>query len=109
MSVSINGLNGLLRVFDFQTTTTGFSYTLPSGYTGVVFTPAATLASGTVTMPSSPSDGMVVTIASTQVITALSLAGNTGQSIVNAITTLLAGGAASFVYRASNSTWYKVA
>ena len=109
MSVTINGTNGVLRVFDYQTPITGFSYTLPSGYTGVVFTPAATLATGTVTMPLAPSDGMTVTISSSQIITALTVSANTGQSIINAITTILAGGTASYIYRLSNTTWYKVA
>ncbi len=37
---------------------------------------------GTITMPASPADGMVITIESTQQITALTVQGNTGQSLV---------------------------
>jgi len=36
----------------------------------------------------------------------LTVAGNTGQSIVGAPSTLYAGGAATFVYRLANTSWY---
>jgi hypothetical protein len=57
-------------------------------------------------MPAAPSDGMMVTLSSTQQITALTLQGNTGQTVSSAVTLLPAKGAASYVYRLSNTTWY---
>jgi hypothetical protein len=51
-------------------------------------------------------DGMNITITSTQQITALTVNGNTGQSIVGGATSLKAGGAQTFVYRLANTTWY---
>jgi hypothetical protein len=68
--------------------------------------PAGTLATGTITMPSAPADGMVITFSSSQQITALTLQGNTGQSISGAVTFLPAQTAASYVYRLANTTWY---
>ena len=48
----------------------------------------------------------MISISSTQAITALTINGNTGQSIVGKPTTLIAGGAVTFVYRLANTTWY---
>ncbi len=108
MPVKVDGTNGVLQAYDFQVFSTGFAYTFPAGTTSLIAAPAGTLATGTITMPLSPSDGMVVSIATTQQITALTLNGNTGQSIGGAQTTLLAANSAvSFVYRQSNATWYR--
>jgi hypothetical protein len=68
--------------------------------------PAGTLATGTITMPAAPADGMTISFSSTQAITALTVAGNTGQSIVGQPTVFGAGAAVTFVYRLSNTTWY---
>jgi hypothetical protein len=106
MVAKLDGTNGLLQQYDYQTPTTGFSYTFAAGTTVLVMNPAGTLATGTITMPAAPVDGMTISFSSTQQITALTVAGNTGQSIVGNPTTMLAGGAATFVYRLSNTTWY---
>lgn len=108
MPTKIDGNNGVLQSYDFQVLTTGFSYTFASGITTLIAQPAGTLATGTITMPGSPADGMVITFMSTQEITALTIAGNTGQSIGGTQTTQLpANSAMSFVYRQSNTTWYR--
>jgi len=108
MSVNISGSNGVLRSLDYQTPATLFTYTIIANSQGVILNPSGTLAVGTVTMPASPSDGMTITIATTQTITSLTLLGNTGQTVSNAITTLSAGTAVSYYYRLSNTTWYRV-
>jgi hypothetical protein len=108
MSTIVSGTNGLLRSTDYQTPTTGFSYTFPSSSQVVLLKPATTLLTGTITMPLAPSDGMTVTIASTQIITTLVVNGNTGQTVNNAITTLSAGGFASYLYRSADTSWYRV-
>lgn len=105
---ALDGTNGIIRNFDFQSPVTGFTYTIPAGVVGTAFTPAGTLATGTVTMPANPVDGMTINLSSSQTITALTLNANTGQSILNALTTLSAGGSAAYLYRASNTTWYRV-
>lgn len=109
MPTKIDGNNGVLQSYDYQVLTTGFSYTFASGITTLLAQPAGTLATGTITMPASPADGMVITFNSTQIITALTVNANTGQSIVNAVTTLAAGGGAKYIYRLANTTWYRTA
>ena len=106
MTLKVDGTNGVLQAYDYQVLTTGFSYTFAAGVQLLLAVPAGTLATGTVTMPASPVDGMNITITSTQQITALTVNANTGQSIVGGATTLAAGGSQTFVYRLSNTTWY---
>lgn len=108
MPTKIDGNFGVLQSYDFQALTTGFSYTFASGTTTLLANPAGTLATGTITMPGSPADGMVITFMSTQEITALTIAGGAGQSIGGSQSTQLpANSAMSFVYRQSNTTWYR--
>jgi hypothetical protein len=109
MTVKLDGTNGLLQQYDFQTPTTGFSYTFAAGTQVLVMNPVGTLATGTITMPSSPADGMTITFSSTEQITALTLSGNTGQTIGGTQTVLLpANSAVQFIYRLSNTTWYRI-
>jgi len=109
MTVKIDGTNGLLQSYDYQVLTTGFSYTFAAGTQVLVAVPAATLATGTITMPSAPADGMVITIQSTQQITALTLNGNTGQTLVGAAVQLVPNQPLSWVYRLTDTTWYPFA
>lgn len=107
MTLKVDGTNGVLQAYDYQVLTTGFNYTFAAGVQLLLAVPAGTLATGTVTMPASPVDGMNITITSTQQITALTVNANTGQSIVGGGATLLsAGGSQTFVYRLANTTWY---
>lgn len=108
MPTKIDGNNGVLQSYDFQVLTTGFSYTFASGTTTLIINPAGTLATGTITMPGSPADGMVITFTTTQEITAITINGNTGQSIGGTqVAQLPANSAMSFVYRQANTTWYR--
>jgi len=109
MTAVLSGTNGLLQSYDYQTPTTGFTYTFNPVSTGtvLVMNPAATLATGTITMPASPVDGMIICFSSSQIITSLTVSANTGQSIVSAVTTLAAGGGAAYIYRLANTTWYR--
>jgi hypothetical protein len=106
MTAVLSGTNGLLQAYDYQVLTTAFTYTFAAGTQVLVINPAGTLATGTITMPASPSDGMTITFSSSQQITALTLSGNTGQSVVSAVTFLPAKTGVSYVYRLANTTWY---
>lgn len=108
MTYKIDGTNGVLQQYDYQVPTTGFSYTFGSGTNILMMNPAGTLATGTITMPASPVDGMTITISSTRQITALTIQGNTGQSLVSPVTFLPANQATTYVYRLSNTTWYPI-
>jgi hypothetical protein len=109
MTAKIDGTNGLLQSYDYQVLTTGFTYTFAAGTQVLVAVPAATLATGTVTMPSAPADGMVITIQSSQQSTALTLNGNTGQTVVGTAVQLVPNQPLSWVYRLTNTTWYPFA
>jgi len=106
MVAKLDGTNGLLQQYDYQAPSTGFSYTFAAGVNVLVMNPAGTLATGTITMPASPADGMTITFSSTQTITALTVNANTGQSITGQPSSFGAGSSATFVYRLSNTTWY---
>lgn len=105
MTAVISGTNGLLQSYDYQTPTTGFSYTFAAGTQVLVMNPAGTLATGTITMPASPADGMTITFSSSQQITALTMAGN-GASISGAVTSMSPKSGVTYVYRLANTTWY---
>ena len=73
MVAKIDGTNGVLQQYDYQVPTTGFSYTFAAGTTVLVMNPAGTLATGTITMPAAPADGMTISFSSTKTITALTV------------------------------------
>lgn len=86
---------------------TGFTYTFSNAVGYAAFNPAGTLAALYIVLAPSPSDGTRACIFSSQTITALYVAANTGQSINNAIsgTSLSANTGACYLYSASNLTW----
>ena len=106
MTMVLDGTLGSCGPYDYQTPSTGFSYTLVSPV--IILNPSGTLATGTITMPASPTDGMQVRISSTQIITALTMSANTGQTLLNAPSALTAAGFALFLYKSSNTTWYRI-
>ena len=99
-----NARNTLERVVP----TTGFTNTIANTTSYYILEPAGTLATGTLTMPASPVNEQVVTITSTQIITALTHSPNTGQTLKGALTTIAVDGNASWIYRTANTTWYRV-
>jgi len=105
MTISINGTNGLIQAYDYQVLTTAFTYTFAAGTQVLVINPAGTLATGTITMPAAPSDGMTITVESTQQVTALTMSGN-GGTIVGAAVQLIPNQPLSWVYRSTGTTWY---
>lgn len=105
MTATLNGTNGLIQAYDYQVLTTGFSYTFAAGTQVLVINPAGTLATGTIWTPTSPSDGMTITVVSTQQVTALS-AVISGGSMVGAAAQLLPNQPLSWVWRSANTTWY---
>jgi hypothetical protein len=106
MTVLINGTNGLIQAYDYQVPTTGFSYTFAAGTQTLVMNPAGTLATGTITMPTAPSDGMTITFSTTKQITALTLNGGAGQTVVGGVSYLPANTSVSYMYRTSNTSWF---
>lgn len=94
--------------YSIQVPITGFSITIGTGINQLILNPAGTLAAGTVVLPLKVLDEQVVRITSEQIVTALTVSPNTGQTIVGAPTTLAQYGSVSFMYNLANLTWYRV-
>jgi len=109
MASKIDGTNGVLQSYDYQVLTTAFAYTFAAGTQVLVIVPAATLATGTITMPAAPADGMVITVQSSQQVTALTFNANTGQTLVGTAVQLIPNQPLSWVYRLTDTTWYPMA
>lgn len=105
----ITGLDTItaLEIIEYNVPITGFSYTIANSTNILVLEPAGILATGTVTMPLSPVDKQVVRLTSTQTITGLTMAA-TGQTLKGALTTIAGDGFASWVYKVSTTTWYRI-
>lgn len=86
--------------------TGGFSLTVSSSNYTTIIDPAGTVSSATITMASSPVDGQINKLVTSQAITTLTVAANTGQAIKGAPTTLAAGGRIEAIFRAASTTWY---
>lgn len=72
----------------------------------LILEPAGTIAVLTVNFPATPADGQLFTVSCAAIVTALTLAAS-GKTLVGALTAFAANGFAKYVYRASNSTWYR--
>jgi hypothetical protein len=100
--------------FDFYVPLTAFTIAMQTAK--LVLNPAGTLATGTVTLPLNPPDGTLAEISSTQTQTALTLSANTGDSIVGAVTALVANTRVGYRYSlfgdilkgANPRTWIRV-
>ncbi len=79
----------------------GFNITMQSA--ALTLNPAGTLATGTVTLPLNPPDGCLAEISSTQTQTALTLNANTGDSIVGAVSALVANTRVAYRYSLNGS------
>ncbi len=94
--------------YSYQTPSTGFSITIDLSVSYLILNPSGTLSTGTITMPYAPVNGQKAFISSSQIITTLTVSPNSGQTLKNAITTLAAGGTAGWMYRAGDTTWYRI-
>lgn len=76
--------------------------------TNMIINPAGTIAAASVDLPAVPlgGDGANITISSTQIITVLTL-GAGAATLVGALTAFAANGAATYVYRAADTSWYR--
>ncbi len=92
--------------YNYSVQVNGFSISLGNSDWHVIIDPAGTLATGTISMCPKPFDGQIVNIRSTQIITALTISPNSGQSVAGNPTTIALGGIIEGIYRASNTTWY---
>lgn len=74
----------------YEVPLTAFSIDLSVGASELVINPAGTLATGTVILPVNPEEGRIFSMVSTQTQTALTVTVGTGDTLVGAITALVA-------------------
>lgn len=90
--------------YQYVTPTNLFSIAFSNNILDLVLNPAGGLASGTITMPSSPSDGQLENIFSSQTISALTLAsGNSGTVFGPSV--LTGGTHISCIYHSTGALW----
>jgi hypothetical protein len=102
--------------YQYNAPLTGASLTLTAQQRRLVVEPAGTIAALTVVFPAATTlvDGQLMGLCSTQIVTALTVTAGTGTTVLNAPTAMtvpLATGAAScveWVYRQTNTSWYRV-
>lgn len=93
----------LIPTKQYTTPTTGATITVNSGgCINLVVDPAGTLATLTITLPASPSDGDVIDIMCTQIVTALTMNGGT---IVGGLSSFAVGTASRYRYNSDSSKW----
>lgn len=111
-NVYVGGVMNLTNVttetYSYQTPTTGSTLTLAQGYRDIIIDPAGTLSSLTITMPIGVYDGQRLTIASSAAITTVTHNAGSGQTLKGGLTTLAANGFGTWIYRQSNTTWYRI-
>ena len=96
------------KTIENVTPTAGQTKTIGDTTRYYVMTPAGTLATLTVVMPTTPVDGQEVFITSTQIVTALTHNPGAGQTLNGALTTIAANGNAAWVYKSSTTSWYRI-
>jgi hypothetical protein len=76
--------------------------------TAVLIDPLGALAALEVDFPTAPNDGDLVSVSSSQTVTALTLSGGT-IAIINPPTTMAAGGHVLYAYSAAGNKWFQIA
>lgn len=102
--------------YQYAAPLTGASLTLTSAQRRLIVEPAGTIAALTVVFPAATGlvDNQLMGICTTQIVTTLTLTAGSGTTILNGPTALLvpvatgAGSCVEWVYRQSNTSWYRV-
>lgn len=88
---------------------TGFSTSVTGLQDRVIFNPAGTLANGTVTLPSGNVNAKIVSISSTQTITAFQVLPSAGTTLIPSANVTLTGGThVSYYFDANTDAWLKI-
>lgn len=99
----------LIDKHSYNVPVAGFSFQINNNVEGVIFNPAGTLATGTVTMPTQPQSGRVVKLSTSQTITSLTLLPSGSQAFAagSAVTTLAANTAVCYIWRQNQGLWFR--
>jgi hypothetical protein len=103
---STTEMRSAIPVVQYSAPTTGSTVTVNSnGHVKLLLNPSGSLLALTVTLPSTPTDGDIVSLASSQAVTTLTMNGGT---IIGALTTLAIATFASYIYSGDASKWFRV-
>jgi hypothetical protein len=94
--------------YQYSVPLTGFTLTFANSTSNITLQPAGTLATGTITTAANPSDGQLECIFSTAAVTSLTLTANTGQTVANGITALVANTRYCYQYDLALATWERI-
>lgn len=100
---SNKSLVGNIVVTQYEAPVAGATVNANAGTEVLFLNPAGTLATLTVVLPVTPVEGQDFTLATSQIITTLTITG----AIVGTLTTLALGGFARFVYSAAAAKWFR--
>jgi hypothetical protein len=103
------GMVGSVTTNSYVVPLTAFTITPANGVSFLLLNPAGTLATGTLTLPAQPSDGQWFCLFDTHTQTAITIQGNTGQTLagVTTPTALVANQLYCWKYFAAQATWYE--
>lgn len=99
---------GTLDQMTFVQPSSGFNNVIPDNIRFYIIGNGGLLAAGGATMPPNPIDGQRVTISSRSAITLFTVSANTGQTLYGGLNTLVSGGYGTWIYRASDTSWYRI-
>ncbi len=91
-----------------QTPVTGFSITIANNTSILMLTPAGTLATGTITMPTTPIQGQIIRVCTSQTVTALTVSANAGQTLTGAPTTITPQTGFAYIYNLASTQWIRL-
>lgn len=101
----VAGVSGVIdTTYNIDTPSAGGTVTIPDSTYTEIIDPAGTIATLTIVLPAAPINGQIVRIKFTQVVTALTLSPNSGQSIKGAQVAAALGGLIDCQF--GGSTWY---
>ncbi|MFZ9349524.1 MAG: hypothetical protein ACO242_02380 [Candidatus Fonsibacter ubiquis] len=90
------------------TPTTGTTVTVANATSSLILKHTATIATLTITMPASPSNGQLVHISTRSTVTTLTVNGNAGQTLYGAPSTIAATTPVAFIYETAAASWYRI-
>ena len=103
-SLKANGTTATQTVTAEYYTTTDSTFTIPNSVGAVISKGGHQWASGTITLPSAPANGQIISIYGDY--GAVTIQASAGKTLVGAPTAASVRGAVRFRYRSANSTWY---
>lgn len=104
----ITGAGQIVTGYQYSVAANAATTTANINISRVIFDPAATIATHTVTLPAGAVDGQIISVHSTAQITSLTVNSATGTVKPSSAFQLNAGTGVEYFWHASATTWYKI-